>query len=47
VDGTKCAYKLFTKQICMLTVTNLKMVRNFSVRSDKFNVMEFCTLGDQ
>jgi hypothetical protein len=47
VDGTKYAYKLLMKQICMLSVTNLKMVHNFSVRSDKFNVMGFCTLGDQ
>ena len=47
MDGTKYAYKLFTKHLCVLTVTNLKMVHNFGVRSDRFNVMGFCTLGDR
>jgi hypothetical protein len=27
----------------MLTITNLKTEHNFSVRSDKFNAMGFCT----
>ena len=39
MDGTKYAYKLCTKQRCMLTVANLKLVHNFNVRSDKFNIM--------
>jgi len=46
VDGTKYACKLFTKHPYLLTITNLKVVHNFSVRSDKFNVMGFCALGD-
>ena len=47
MDGTEYAYKLFTKRLFMLTIRNLKMVHNFSVRSDKLNVMGFCILGDQ